>query len=100
MSQPTCSCEFYERTPGVHDALIGIEDLGPVAAAQVIASLILDDEIGDDAESLYADHDADAFGRFVTQYNWRDPVAMSRLADDVDVAVLRDCQWQRVIAVA
>jgi len=87
-----CGCEWAENAH-FHDWLIRLEEMPATSASLVVAMLISDEdqntfmspEVADDwperwGSSHFGD-DPDDFERFVSQHNWSDPVAMSKLAN-------------------
>jgi len=81
----TCGCEFYGLDHELHDRLLGLETLEPIAAVELVALLIADDDPFTGApEAMFSD--PSDFGRFVMAHNWNDPVAMASLAGYVSPA--------------
>jgi hypothetical protein len=74
-----CWCSFKDQAT-LHDKLVGIEDMGIPYAAELIAQIIGDDDLGVGNEYLTEPND---FERFVAEHNWDDPVGMAQLAHAV-----------------
>jgi hypothetical protein len=68
-----------------HDRLLGIEDQAVPWAALIIADAISGIDPGTGEGLMF--RDADDFGRFVAQHNWKHPVRMAALAGSVDFAM-------------
>ena len=78
VAQKPCDCWYFNKGAEPHNALLGFETMDPVVAATIVAAIIAEDDAGLCGPELFSD--PEGFEMFVSQHNWRSPVAMSVLA--------------------
>lgn len=83
-----CWCTFTNM-PSLHDMLVGIEDMTIPFAAEVVAMIIGDDDLGVGNEYFTDPHD---FERFVNEHNWNDAPGMAQMAQSVSWAAQQALQ--------
>lgn len=82
-----CPCDFYDVNPELHDELLGFEERGVAGVVWLGEYLEGTEESDPPAGQRWISWLE--FPRFVSEHNWSDPLAVSRVAADLDQGMRR-----------